>query len=77
MQHLARRWIHWWDTGWYDGWRGTWATIAGNYNVIIVVIVGKVVEWVVIACMALMELWHLSDGIRCHDIVRCSSHPWW
>jgi hypothetical protein len=20
--------------------------------------------------------WHLSDGIRCCDVVRCGSHPW-
>ncbi len=42
------RWIQWWDTGWQDGWRGTWAAIAGDYSVIIAVIIGKDVEWVVI-----------------------------
>jgi hypothetical protein len=35
------------------------------------------VKWVVIACMALMDQLHLSDGIGCHDVVRCGSHPWW
>jgi hypothetical protein len=56
---LGCRRIHWWDTGWYDGWRGTWAKIAGNYSVTIVLITGKDVEWVVIACMALMDQWYL------------------
>jgi hypothetical protein len=45
---LVGRWIQWWDTGWQDGWRGTWAAIAGDYSVIIAVIIGKDVEWVVI-----------------------------
>jgi hypothetical protein len=27
--------------------------------------------------MVLIDQWHLSDGIRCCDVVRCSSHPWW
>ena len=30
-------------------------TVAGNYSVIIVVIIGKDVKWVVIVCMALMD----------------------
>ncbi len=30
---------------------GPWATVAGNYNVIIVIIVGKDVKWIVIVCM--------------------------
>ncbi len=69
MQRLASRLIHWWDTGWYDGWRGTWATIDGNYSIIIVTIIGKDVEWVAIACMVLMEQWHLSDGTGCCDVL--------
>jgi hypothetical protein len=27
--------------------------------------------------MALVDQWHLSNGIRCPDVVRCGSHPWW
>jgi hypothetical protein len=69
--HGAWHGIHWWDS------LGTWAAIAGDYSVFIVIIVGKDVEWVIIACMALIDQWHLSDGIRCCDVVRCSSHPWW
>ncbi len=43
------------------------AAIAGDYSVIIIFIVGKDVEWVVIACMVLMDQRHLSDGIGCCD----------
>jgi hypothetical protein len=43
--------------------------VAGKYSIIIVVIVGKDVKWVVIACMALMDQWHLSDGIGYHNVV--------
>jgi hypothetical protein len=52
---VARRWIYWWGTGWCDGWRNTWATVVCNYSVVLVVIIGKDVKWVVIACMPLMD----------------------
>ncbi len=48
---------------------GTWAAVAGYYRVIIVIIIGKDVEWVVISRMALMDQWHLFDGIGCCDVV--------
>jgi hypothetical protein len=48
---------------------GTWAAVSGYYSVGILVIVGKDVEWVVIARMALMGQRLLSDGIGCHDVV--------
>jgi hypothetical protein len=42
--------------------------IAGDYSVIVVVIVGQNVEcWVIIAPMVLMDQWHLSDGIKYCD----------
>ncbi len=40
-------------------------------------IIGKEVKPIFIACMALMDQWHLSDGIGCRDVVRCVSHLWW
>ncbi len=67
---MAQRWIHWWDTGWWDGWRGTWATVAGNYSfIIVIVIVSKDVEWVVIASMVLMDQLMALGVVMLLDVV--------
>jgi hypothetical protein len=50
-----------------------WAAIAGHHSVIVIVIVivivGEDVERVVVASVALVHKWHVSDDIRCRDIV--------
>ena len=47
-----------------------WAAIAGHQSVIVLVIVGEDVERVVVASVALVHKRHVSDDIRCCDIVR-------
>ena len=46
-----------------------WAAIAGHHSVIIIVVVGEDVERVVVASVALVHERHVSDDIRCRDIV--------
>ena len=47
------------------------AAIAGHHSVIVIVVIGigKDVERVVVASVALVHERHVSDDIRCHDIV--------
>jgi hypothetical protein len=46
-----------------------WAAIAGHHSVIVIIVVGEDVEWVVVASVALVHEWHVSDDIWCRDIV--------
>ena len=46
-----------------------WAAIAGHHSVIVIVIVSEDVERVVVASVALVHKRHVSDDIRCRDIV--------
>ena len=46
-----------------------WAAIAGHHSVIVIVVFGEDVERVVVASVALVQEWHVSDDIRCRDIV--------
>jgi hypothetical protein len=48
-------------TGGFTGRSGTWAAIAGNHSIIIVVIIGKNVIWVVAASLVLADQRQLTD----------------